>query len=82
MELVMQVGSKIGYNEIFNLVKQLPIEEIEKLDKSIRKELINKSQKNKKEKLQELILTAPTWTEVDYSNFLSDRKHINQSRFS
>ena len=72
----------MGYKEVFELVKQLSISEIEKLERSIRTELIHKPISDKKEKLRELILNAPTWSDDDYSNYLAARKHINQSRIS
>ena len=74
----MQLKIKIGYNEVFDLVKQLPKSDIKRLNISINKELLPKSIKKKNAKLVDLILAAPTWTDRELAKYLERREHINQ----
>ena len=78
----MQLKVKIGYNEIFDLVKQLPKSDIKRLNNSINRELLPKSIKKKNAKLVDLILAAPTLTDSELAKYLERREHINQSRLS
>jgi hypothetical protein len=78
----MNLNLNIGYNEVLDLIKQLPESDIKKLTNLINKELAVKTVKNKKSLLSKLILTAPTWTKKEFSKYVSVRNHINQSRIS
>jgi hypothetical protein len=78
----MQLKINIGYEEVYNLVKQLPKSDIRKLTISINKELVDTSEEDKKSKLSDLILNSPLWTDEEMSNYLSVREYINSSRMS
>lgn len=78
----MQLKINIGYDEVYNLVKQLPKSDIRKLTISINKELVDTSEKDKKSQLTDLILNSPLWTDEEMSNYLSVRDYINNSRMS
>ncbi|MCL4482939.1 MAG: hypothetical protein M1445_10075 [Bacteroidetes bacterium] len=78
----MQLKINIGYDEVYNLVKQLPKSDIKKLTISINRELVDKSKKDKKSQLTDLILNSPMWTDEEMSNYLSVRDYINNSRMS
>jgi hypothetical protein len=77
----MQLKINIGYEEVYNLVKQLPKSDIRKLTISINKELVDTSEKDKKSKLSDLILNSPLWTDEEMSNYLSVREYITQNTF-
>ncbi|MCL6103654.1 MAG: hypothetical protein M1292_14410 [Bacteroidetes bacterium] len=78
----MQLKINIGYDEVYNLVKQLPKSDIIKLTISINRELVDKSKKDKKSQITDLILNSPLWTDEEMSNYLSVRDYINNSRMS
>ena len=78
----MHLKINIGYDEVYNLVKQLPKSDIKKLTISINRELVDKSKKNKKSQLTDLILNSPLWTDEEMSNYLSVKEYINNSRMS
>jgi len=75
----MELRLNIDYNQIMNLIWQLPSKDLEKLANVLQNELSSKKKISKK-KLQEIILSAPTWSESDYKEYREARKQINKSR--
>lgn len=71
------LNNKLEYSELINLIKKMPINDLEFLEESIKTELRNK---NNKIDIKDLILNAPTWTDEDYQKYLNNREHINNSR--
>jgi hypothetical protein len=76
----MEVKVSIGYNQILELVAQLPPAELEQLAAVVQDALKSKKKKPPKTPLQELLLKAPTWTEKEYQNYLEVKAHLNQFR--
>jgi len=70
---------KAGYNQILELIRQLPEKEIEKLAIALQSEI---SSKKTSESIQELILKAPTWTDSDLEDYKEARDSINNSRLA
>jgi len=70
---------KADYNQILELIHQLPEREIEKLTITLQSEmLLKKTSKS----IQELILKAPTWSDSNYDNYKKARNYINKSRIA
>ena len=73
----MELKINIEYEQILRLIFQLPKEDIERLANTLLSEI---SKKRSKEKLQEMLLKAPTWTENDFSDYKNARDQLNKSR--
>jgi hypothetical protein len=70
---------KVDYNQILELIHQLPEKEIEKLAITLQSEI---SSKKTSESIQELILKAPTWSDSDLEDYKEARNSINNSRLA
>jgi hypothetical protein len=70
---------KVDYNQILDLIHQLPEKEIEKLAITLQSEI---SSKKTSESIQELILKAPTWSDSDLEDYKEARNSINNSRLA
>ncbi len=75
----MELKINVEYNQILNMIHQLPVQEIEKLYSALQSQLSLKNKKNKK-KLKEIILSAPTWTNAEYAEYIEIRNNINKTR--
>ncbi|MCF8460254.1 MAG: hypothetical protein K9G46_05990 [Flavobacteriales bacterium] len=73
----MEVKIDIGVEQLLSMVKQLPQQDVEQLLSRIQTEMAQKSDKNK---LQELLRNAPTWSDEDFSAFQEARDYINKWR--
>jgi len=75
----MELRIDLDYNQILGLIHQLPKREIERLTNTLQSEIsLNKSSKD----LQEIILKAPTWSDLDLDDYNKARVHINKSRIA
>lgn len=76
----MELKLNIGYQELIDLIKQLPVNQIRKL----KAELTLITAENDMEKgmsdFQELLLKAPVMDDDQYQDFLSNRKYFNAWR--
>ena len=75
----MELTINLDYNQILRLIHQLPKSEIEKLTNTLQTEMASTKSPTT---LQELILTAPTWSDSDLNDYNEARKHINKSRIA
>jgi len=75
----MELKINMDYSQILNIIQQLPLKEIEKLTSTLQTE-VSLNKENSKKKLGDLILSAPTWTESEYSDYLEARNQINKTR--
>jgi len=75
----MDSGINIDYEKVLSLVRQLPEKDIEKLTITLQSEI---SSKKPSSSLQELLLSAPTWTEKELNDFNAARNHINKSKIA
>lgn len=75
----MELRIKLDYDQILGLIHQLPEKEFEKLAITLQSEI---SSKRSPEKIQELILGAPTWSDSDYKGYQEARGYINKSRIA
>jgi hypothetical protein len=75
----MELRNNLDYNQLLELIHQLPKREIERLTNTLLSEIsLNKSS----EDLQEMILKAPTWSDSDLDEYNRARVHINKSRIA
>ena len=81
----MKQNISIGYEQILGYVKQLSYREKERLVNDIRKEFIESKKQSqevgiasKPNKLQKILLDAPTWTEEEYQNVLKTIEQVNK----
>jgi len=77
----MHTDLNIDYKDLETIIKKLPLSELKKLNITIKNELVSKKQTSKND-LQSLILNAPTWSDLEYKNYLSARDLINKSRIA
>ena len=70
---------KVDYNQILELIHQLPEKEVEKLAIALQSEIFSKKTS---ESIQALILKAPTWTDSDIEDYKGARDSINNSRLA
>ena len=70
---------KVDYNQILELIHQLPEKEIEKLAITLQSEI---SSKKTSGSIQELILKAPTWSDSDLEDYKEARNSIKNSRLT
>lgn len=72
---IMKLKFDVSYKQLLLLLEQLSEEQKIDLYHKLKAEFSTKSNK-----LQELILSAPTWTDSDYDAYIQVREHSNTSR--
>lgn len=75
----MELKVNIDYDQIMDLIQQLPPQDIEKLSSAIQAGLSQKKE-IAKSKLVGLILSSPTWSDKDYRDYVEARAQINKTR--
>lgn len=76
----MELKVNIEYNEILNLIQQMPEKDIQKLADLLKSRV--SEIKNSGESIKELLLEAPVWTDEDYNQFKLAHESINKSRIA
>ena len=76
----MELKINIGYNELFELIKQLPTNQLFQLKVDLSKVYNQKGLKTEKNNLKRLLLSGPIMSEEQYSAYESNRKWVNQWR--
>jgi hypothetical protein len=75
----MKPQEKINYDQILGIISQLPEMEMQRLFVALQAEIgFKKTSGN----LQNLILQAPTWSDLDFKEYQSARELINKSRIA
>ncbi len=76
----MEMRIHLGYNQLAEIVSQLPPKDMKKLYNKLHTEItsLEKKPAKVKSKLQAILLQAPTWTEAEYTNYLEAVEHFNQ----
>ena len=69
----MNLNLEIGYEQLLKLVMQLPSRQRKQLVEAIKKAEMPPA--NPSNKLQDLLLTGPVWTEEEYQNVLKTFKN-------
>ncbi len=75
----MEPKVNIDYNQILDLIQQLPPQDLEKLTSALQTGLTQKKEVAKS-KLIDLILSSPTWSDNDYSDYVEAREQVNRTR--
>ena len=75
----MELRIDMDFNQILGLIHQLPKREIERLANTLQSEI---SLKKSSKALQEIILKAPTWSDLDLDDYNKARTHFNKSRIA
>jgi len=71
----MNLNLEIGYEQLLKLVMQLSSRQRKQLVEAIKKAEMPMKPSNK---LQDLLLTGPVWTEEEYQNVLKTKEQLNQ----
>ena len=71
----MELTLNIGYNQVRNLVRQLPEKEVERLISEVSQK---PNGENETSDLEAFLLTAPTFTKKQIDEIEETRKAINQ----
>jgi hypothetical protein len=75
----MELKINIGYNEILELIKQLPKTQILQLKTDIETAIIEQ-EKTETTDFQKLLLQGPVMSDEQYAEYLESRKYINKWR--
>jgi hypothetical protein len=76
----MEITLNLGYSQIFNLVNQLPANQIAKIKYELSESNIAEKAKVEILDFQKFILGAPVMSDEQYANFNQQRTHFNQWR--
>jgi hypothetical protein len=76
----MDFTVKIGYNEILDLVKQLPAGKLKQLQAVINQDLISKKAKQEISTFQEFLLEGPVMSDKQLEQFNENRNSFSQWR--
>ena len=76
----MDLTLNLGYNQIFNLVSQMPANQIVKIKYELSENNIIDKAKEEISDFQKFILTAPIMSDEQYLDFNQQRTHFNQWR--
>ncbi|MCI9843789.1 hypothetical protein [Flavobacterium pectinovorum] len=76
----MNLTVKIGFDEIVQLVKQLPASKIKQLQDSVNQEFISKKAKEEISSFQDFLLQAPVMNDEQLKEFEENRKKFKQWR--
>lgn len=74
----MDLNLKIQYDELLELIRQLPAGQLEKLKKDLSKLANNKNIKETNTPFQKLLLSGPVMDDKQYEQFLSTREFFNK----
>ncbi|MDR1973865.1 MAG: hypothetical protein LBQ31_04230 [Bacteroidales bacterium] len=76
----MQLMVNLGYQQIINLIRQLPANQIEKIKQELAQDYVAEKTKVKKSEFQEFLLSGPVMSDKQYENFKENRKRFDKWR--
>ena len=76
----MELKLKIGYAELFELIKQLPASQIFQLKSELEERTLPARKTEEKMALRALLLKGPVMSEEQYQQFLQTRSWMSQWR--
>lgn len=76
----MDLTVKISYNEILNLVKQLPASKLKQLQATISQDFVSKKANEEISELQNFLLNAPIMSNDELADYKENRKSFEQWR--
>jgi len=74
----MELTLNLGYSQIFNLVNQLPANQIVKIKYELSENALVEKAKEEMSDFQKFILAAPVMSDEQFSDFNQQRTHFNQ----
>ncbi|MCO6491215.1 MAG: hypothetical protein J5I98_22555 [Phaeodactylibacter sp.] len=78
----MELKLNIGYQELIELIKQLPFNQIRQLKADLALMVTENDMEKEISDFQEFLLEGPVMEEDQYQDFLSSRKYFNAWRTS
>jgi len=78
----MELKLNIGYQELLDLIKQLPASQIKKLKADISLIKVDNEDEKSRNAFQEFLLEGPVMEDNQYRDFLANRQHFNVWRTS
>ena len=76
----MDLTVKVGFEEVLNLVKQLPASKIKQLQVFLNQDFISKKASEDISSFQSFLINAPVMSEKEFDNYKSNRNQFNQWR--
>jgi hypothetical protein len=76
----MDLTVKIGYDEILNLVKQLPASKIKQVQAVVNQDFISNKAKQEISTFQEFLLKGPVMSDEQFEQFNENRKTFSICR--
>jgi hypothetical protein len=76
----MELTLNMSYEQVVNLIRQLPANQIAKITKEFSESYVTKKAKTEVSDFQKFILAGPTMSDEQYSNFKQQRQHFNTWR--
>jgi hypothetical protein len=76
----MELTINIGYEQIINLIRQLPANQIEKIKTEFTQEEIQQKTQAEISAFQQFLLSGPVMSKEQYKNFKDNRKNFNSWR--
>ncbi|MCO6479996.1 MAG: hypothetical protein J5I94_25385 [Phaeodactylibacter sp.] len=76
----MELKLNIGYQELIELIKQLPASQIRKLKADLALIVTDNDMEKDMSDFQEFLLEGPVMEDDQYQDFLSNRKYFNTWR--
>lgn len=76
----MELRLNIGFEQILNLIRQLPANQIVKLREELNNKDLIESFKTDISEFQNFLLSGPVMSDKQYNNFLKNREQFNKWR--
>ena len=76
----MELKLNIGYQELIELIKQLPANQIRKLKADLASIVTDNDMEKDRSDFQEFLLEGPVMEDDQYQDFLFNRKYFNTWR--
>jgi hypothetical protein len=73
----MQLTVNLGYEQIVNLIRQLPANQIEKIKKELTQDYITTKAQTEISEFQQFLLSGPVMSDKQYQDFKENRKQFN-----
>ena len=76
----MELTLNVNYEQVANLIRQLPANQIAKITKEFSESYITEKAKTEISDFQKFILSCPVMSDEQYASFEQQREHFNAWR--
>jgi len=76
----MELKLNVSYNELLDLIKQLPAEQRIKLKAELEEKISEEEKETKPSDFQKFLLTGPVMSDEQYKAYLENRKDFSEWR--